>query len=455
MTSKVGSSVWYTLAAITGGLGLGYVFAGPGLQRFIESSGVNIPTSDAFVDYAWGVAWACVLLLSVFLWPISWKHKKLLAAGWLAKCFMALVVMLPYERQYWGLDCWTYFQRAHLGLADLSPRLMRGGADLVIWLGALHLKIGPNSYHAMKLSFAMIGLWAVYLFYRAGELLVGRYSGFAFWALMLYPSVLFWSSILGKDPLILAAISLNVWGVVNVTVQGKNRYLIAVLAGVGAASAVRVWMGPILILPGLFVLGARIRHVGWRITAVLLIACALSILAPATIDRLRLDAAADLLEATRTVTGGWARANSSLKLDVELNSTWDLLLFTPQSVFIAFFRPLPGDVPNVFGWLAGVENLGLLLVSVWAFFCIRLRYFRNPLFLWGAALLVTWGLAYSVVAYKDLGAAVRYKLQIIPILLGMIAYLIRFPVPLGFVRLAPDRLSRCLQVSMAPEAKLP
>jgi hypothetical protein len=440
MTSKVGSSVWYTLAAITGGLGLGYVFAGPGLQRFIESSGVNIPTSDAFVDYAWGVAWACVLLLSVFLWPISWKHKKLLAAGWLAKCFMALVVMLPYERQYWGLDCWTYFQRAHLGLADLSPHLMRGGADLVIWLGALHLKIGPNSYHAMKLSFAMIGLWAVYLFYRAGELLVGRYSGFAFWALMLYPSVLFWSSILGKDPLILAAISLNVWGVVNVTVQGKNRYLIAVLAGVGAASAVRVWMGPILILPGLFVLGARIRHVGWRITAVLLIACALSILAPATIDRLQLDKASDLLEATRTINEGW-RANSSLHVDAELTSVWDLLLSTPERMFIAFFRPLPGDVPNLFGMLAGFENLMLLLLSAWALLRLRLQYFRDHMFLWGTVLLVTWGLAYSVIAYKDLGTAVRFKLQVLPIHLGMIGYMLRRSSRRPAFRPAPRSLS--------------
>jgi hypothetical protein len=446
MTSKVGSSVWYTLAAIPGGLGLGYAFAGPGLQRFIESSGVNIPTSDAFVDYAWGVGWACVLLLSIFLWPVSWKHKKLLAAGWLVKCFMALVVMLPYEQQYWGLDCWTYFQRAHLGLEELSRRLTLGGADLVIWLGALHLKIGPDSYHAMKLSFAMIGLWAVYLFYRAAELLVGRYSGFAFWALMLYPSVLFWSSILGKDPLILAAISLNVWGIVNVTVRGKNRYLIAVLAGVGAASAVRVWMGPILILPGLFVLGARIKHVGWRITAVLLIACALSILAPATIDRLQLDKASDLLEATRTINEGW-RANSSLHVDAELTSVWDLLLSTPERVFIAFFRPLPGDVPNLFGILAGFENLMLLLLSAWALLRLRLQYFRDHMFLWGTVLLVTWGLAYSVIAYKDLGTAVRFKLQVLPIHLGMIGYMFRQSSGRPAFRPAPSSLSGSLATS--------
>ena len=447
MTRKMRPAAWYALAAIPGGLGLGYVFAGPGLQRFIERSGVNIPTNDVFADYTWGVGWACVLLLSIFLWPVSWKHKKLLAAAWLVKCFMALVVMLPYEQQYWGLDCWTYFQRAHLGLAELSPRLTRGGADLVIWLSGLHLKIGPDSYHAMKLSFAMIGFIGIYLFYLAAQMLLGKHSPLTFWVLTLYPSVLFWSSVLGKDPIILAAIALHVWGFVKVTLCGRNAYLWAVLGGIGLASAVRIWMGLILIVPCLFVLGMRIKHIAWRIAAVVMVGLALTTLGPATVARLDLAKTGDFFEATRTKTDGWDRANSSLKVDVKLNSLWDLVLFTPESVFIAYFRPLPGDVPNLFGWLAGFENLGLLLVSIWALFRLRPACFRNPLFLWGAALLIAWGLTYSLVAYKDLGAAVRYKLQVLPILLGTIGYLVRQPASLRAVRRTQDRLRRGLVTS--------
>jgi hypothetical protein len=41
---------------------------------------------------------------------------------------------------------------------------------------------------------------------------------------------------------------------------------------------------------------------------------------------------------------------------------------------------------------------------------------------------MTWGLFYSVVAYKDLGTAVRFKLQILPIMLGLIVFLLRRPV---------------------------
>jgi hypothetical protein len=81
----------------------------------------------------------------------------------------------------------------------------------------------------------------------------------------------------------------------------------------------------------------------------------------------------------------------------------------------------------LFGWLAGFENLGLLLLSIWALFRVRFVYFRNPIFLWSVALLLTWGLAYTPVAYRDLGTAVRFKLQIIPVLLGLIGYMLREP----------------------------
>jgi len=369
----------------------------------------------------------------------------MLFAAWLVKCFVALVVMLPYEQQYWGLDCWTYFERAHAGLAEIVPSLGRGGSEVVEGLGALHLAIGPDSYHAMKLSFAIFGLVAIYLLYRSAELLVGNYAPLLFWGLTLYPSVLFWSTILGKDPVILAGIALHIWGLVNVVVRGRNGYLVAVLAGIGAASAIRIWMGPILILPCLLILGARIKHIAWRATAVILVGLALLSLTPLTADRLEFDKASDVFEATKNVSRGWDRANSTMRMDGEPESLWDLVLFTPESIFIAYFRPLPGDVPNLFGWLAGFENLILLLVSIWAAFRLRLMYFRHHLFLWGLALLLTWGLAYSVLSYKDLGSAVRYKLQIMPILLGMIGFLLRRPA-LKLASPARGRLNRSLAV---------
>lgn len=420
------AALWILLIA-TMSVVIAIAVSHPTVQGFIENSGVNIPTENVVRDYAWGVSVAILLLLSILFWPVPADHKKMLAGAWLSKCAIALVVMLPYEERYWGADCWVYFQRSHFGLDGFLSRLTQGGSELVIALGALFLKVGPDSYHAMKVVFAMVGLLGVYWFYRAAEMLLGRRSPLAFWTLTLYPSILFWSSILGKDPLILAAIGLHVLGLVGFMRQHKSSYLFLTLVGIVLASAVRIWMGPILIAPCLLILWARVSHKGWRILAVALASVVLAMLAPVAADRLAIDKAADLVAATRSVTVGWDQANSALRLDVEINSLWDLALFTPQSMFIAFFRPLPGDVPNIFGWLAGFENMGLLTVALWALFRLRVSHFRNPLLLWALALVLTWGLAYSVVAYKDLGTASRFKLQILPVLLGVIGFLIRRP----------------------------
>jgi hypothetical protein len=104
---------------------------------------------------------------------------------------------------------------------------------------------------------------------------------------------------------------------------------------------------------------------------------------------------------------------------------WDLVARTPQGLFDTYFRPLPGDVENTFGLLAGFENLFLLGLTLWAVTRFRLVYLKNVVFFWSVLVLLTWGLAYSLVTYRDLGTAVRFKLQILPVLLGVIGFLIR------------------------------
>ncbi len=440
-------SVWLS-SAMAALLALAYAVTNIGVQTYVENAGVNIPTGDVITDYAWGITWACILFLSIFAWPVSVTHKKMLSGAWLVKCFTALILMLPYEERYWGLDCWYYFRNAHLETEVMLRSLTGGGADVIVGIGALQLAVGPDSYHAVKLTFAMIGLIGVFLFYRAGEQLLGRSAPIAFWVLLLYPSILFWSSIFGKDPPVLAAIGLHVWGLANLATHRKPRYLWAVVGGILAVSTIRIWMGPILILPCLLVVISRIKSAGWRLVAATSIIAALATLGSATMDRLALNDASDLLEATRAVTDGWDNANSSLQRDVELNSSWDLILYAPQGLFDTFFRPLPGDVDNLFGWMAGLENVGLLLLSVWAMFRVRLRHFSSPVFFWSISLLLTWGSAYSIITHKDLGTAVRFKLQILPILLGIIGYLLRqqstarVPLPLANRKMSPYSVPR-------------
>jgi hypothetical protein len=422
MRERIGN-LWLACAAGA----LGALAAWPGWQQWVELCGVHIPTSDVLTDYGAGLAWAAALLLLLLALPLAPVDKRLLAVGWIVKCFVALVFMLPYEEHYFGLDCWSYFRLAHNEGAYLAREALRGGSDTIIGLTGLLIRLGPDSYHATKLTFAMLGLVAVFLFYRAAVRLIGRDRPLAFAALLLYPSVLFWSSILGKDPVVLLGIAIYAWGVVHMAVRRSSRYVVAVLCGIALASAIRIWLGPILLAPCLLVIVSRVRGLAWRVVALGILLAGIILLGAATLERFALSEASDVLEATRTVTDGWQSANSALDRQWEWNSLQDVLYFLPFGLFDTFFRPLPGDVRNVFGWLAGFENLGLLLASAWAALRFRFSMLREAVFLWGVLLLLSWGSAYSFITYRDLGTAVRFKLQVLPVMLGLIGFLLRAP----------------------------
>ena len=112
-----------------------------------------------------------------------------------------------------------------------------------------------------------------------------------------------------------------------------------------------------------------------------------------------------------------------------LTSVGSAVTFLPLGVFTALFRPLPGEVPNPFGVMAGVENIALLLFAGFAALRARLRDFRDPVVLWAVALLAAWASLYAFLSYSNLGSAVRFKLQILPVLLLLLLYLARPRAP--------------------------
>ena len=178
----------------TGVLGLlllGALTVRPEFPEFVDHAGINVPSDNVFLDYAKGIAWSAVLGVTLFLWPVSLRDRLMLCVMWAIKCTVMLGVMLPYEEHYTGLDCWGYFIGAHSMGTDFLPALFKGGSDFVISIGALYLKVAPDSYHAMKVSFGYGGLAGIYLLYRAAVGLTRTDRPWMFWALGLYPSVLF------------------------------------------------------------------------------------------------------------------------------------------------------------------------------------------------------------------------------------------------------------------------
>lgn len=391
---------------------------------FIEVMGRYIPQENLVWDYVVGFLWATVLGLGILFWPVSARDKRLLLPGWGARIVMAMSLMLFYE-YFYDTDSFGYFYNMReLGFQPEQIRLGHGLETVTSLLG-LHHEIFPDSYHMLKVNCALIGFISVYLFYRAGALAFGREEPRLFYALALYPSVLLWSSVVGKDPIMLFGISLYAYAVVAWYRTSRLRYLALMALGIVVAMYMRAWMGAILIAPLMVFPFYRAR--GYLSKAVFagLVAVALAATAGRGGDKFEVSSAADLLATAQRYRNTQSVGGSRQLIDLQFGDVASVAAFTPLGMFTALFRPLPGEVRNPFGLLAGIENLLLLLLFLRALRRLSRTELREPLVVWAAALVLLWSASYGIISYQNLGAAVRYKLQVLPIMVILLLYLNR------------------------------
>ena len=94
-----------------------------------------------------------------------------------------------------------------------------------------------------------------------------------------------------------------------------------------------------------------------------------------------------------------------------------MITFMPIGAFTALFRPLPFEIMNPFGILAGLENAFILTLLVIGLMRCGFGWMRQPILLWAATTLLIWGAVYGFASYQNLGTAFRFKVQVVPILL--------------------------------------
>jgi hypothetical protein len=399
--------------------------AGAGAPWLLDAAarmGSHIPQPEMQADYLVGWVWGLLIAASMPFWPVPERDRLLLLALWTAKLGVALGFMLLYERTYTDLDAYGYFRSARLG--DFVVWDVSGATRRIVALARIHPELLRTSYHGLKVSFALAGLLGVYLFYRAAVLALGRERPSLLLVLGLFPSVLFWSTILGKDPVVLAALGAYALGVVGWLRTGEPRYLAWLLLGVAAATLVRIWLAPIALAPllALVVLSGRIPWTT-RLAALAGAAAATALVVGTFARALQVAALSDALALVGTFSQGWAMGGSSQRITMDLTTPLGVAAFLPIGVFTALFRPLPFEAGNLFSLLAAAENSLLLSLAVIAALRLRRPHLRDPVVRWGLLLVGAWSGAYAIVSYQNLGAAVRFKAQILPVLLLLLLHL--------------------------------
>lgn len=388
--------------------------------------GWQIAQSDLTGDYLMGVLWAIVLGFSIYIWPVGSTDKKNLVTAWVARCVVTLVMMLLYEN-FNGIDSFWYFEESTRYLPGTWSAFKLGnGTTNVMVLARYHAQIFPDSFHLMKVSFSMVGFVATYLLYRASVFLLQRENPRVFFVLAFFPSMIFWSSTLGKDPVTLLGIAVYVYGVAAWYRTVEARYLAVMMIGVWMALSMRTWLGPILLVPLAVFLQARMRNPLAKLLLIGVVAGAFLYSGRKFQEEFRIESSSEMISTLegRVNSLSW-RGNTSLVSERSFSSVSELIMFMPLGAFTALFRPLPGELMSVFGVLAGLENLVLIVLLYQAVRRTRLAELKDPRVLWALTLILCWSSIYGFVSYQNLGAASRFRLQILPVLLCTLLYLRR------------------------------
>jgi len=377
-------------------------------------------------DYLYGLIWGIVLGLSILVWPVRSEDKKPILIAWGVKLFVVLFLMLFYEWHYNSLDSYGYYNATFYNRSEWPFMEIQGTIFAMVNLVWLQQQIIP-SFHAAKVSFAMLGLIAVYVFYRGLIIFLKKEKISLFYLFIFFPSILFWSSTLGKESISLLGMALYVYGVVGWHCRRQRLYLLILILGILLSVYIRAWFGLILLPPFIILLFLDLKKSGkiWFLVAcvsfiILFKNILIKFFHPQALDK--------LVNLANRMSRGFDAGGSALGVNVSFSNLDQMLNYIPIGLFTALFRPFPLEVHNLFGFFAGCENFLILMFLFLAVFKIRWADIREPLFTWAILLILAWGSVYSFLAY-NLGTISRYRLQILPILLSVILFLFRDKAP--------------------------
>lgn len=395
-------------------------FAGLGHSRlgFVAKMDSSVATADHAMDWLRGLGLAAILGALLVAIPLPKGDRGPLLLLWGAKTLVVLGFMLFYESHYSSLDAYGYYSHS-LGPLPLGDLRFNDGTTNMYRLAWFQQR-ALVSFSALKVSCAFLGLLGVYAFYRGAVLYLGKAQGVLLLGLGLFPSVLFWSSILGKDPLVFLALGLLAYSIAAFAKERDLRGMASVAGGIVILAYIRPWLIPVAALPVALPLLVRAWRRSSRTLRPVILAISIVIGAGAVAflgSILRVRTIGSLLPAVNFVSRAWAEGGSG-ESPPEFRTMWDLVRFLPYGSFTALFRPLPGELSNLFGLLAGAESVLLLAILALGVARMRPRNLADPILVSSALFVLTWVTLYSFISFQNLGTAVRFRLQAVPALLA-------------------------------------
>ena len=388
-------------------------------QSVFEVRWVEKYTHTQYYEFFLGLLTFIALTFVVFL---TMRDKRLLYI-WIIKGFVVtLVFMLFYEHYYHGMDTYYYAMRA---LIRHFPAINGTGTQNVASINSYFTLLVGKSFYSLKVFNAFIGFMGLLYLYKTYEYIMQK-SGLKIddrfiYIFFLFPSVLFWSSILGKDPLNLFFIGMFAYAFIHIIDAVKIRYVVMITVAMWGVSYIRSWW-PAIMMTSIFLYYLKINSIKnfllFLLVLPVFVVIALGLLKSQGIASFN-DAFMKMTETAANLSGTGTALGSSVSVHA-INGIGDYLLFYIPNLFTSLFRPMPWDIRNPFTAMAAVENVILLYLAYKYIFKHWKEIYRNKYLKFYILFIFSWSLLYVIISPTNLGIAVRFKLQVLPAMLILI-----------------------------------
>ena len=367
----------------------------------------------------YSLAVALLLFIGITV-VVTLFRNRILTYIWLVKAFVTLIVMIPYE-MYYGLDAYMYYAEA-VHFTGVHTHGKAGTFNTIV-INHILTYIGGDSYYSLKLLNSFIAYIGLVFIYKSYEHVMKK-SGFSLkndyfvYVLFLFPSILFWSSILGKDPLNLLFVGIFTYGFVRFIDRKRLAAVLWIVAGVVGVYYIRSWYAIIMIMSiGLYYSRFKTsRH----LVRMVLFAPLFFLLFMEFLHTQHITTFQDIFDKMSYTSEKLTYGGSSTEVS-EINGLADYLVYYIPNLFTSLFRPMPWDIHNPFSLLAAVENTFLLYFTYQYIIKNWRVVFQNRYLRFFILFVFAWSLFYVIISPNNLGMAVRFKLQVLPAMLIIIA----------------------------------
>ena len=282
--------------------------------------------------------------------------------------------------------------------------------------------VSATSFLTVDLQLSFLACNLVYNWFGAAGLLflAGALRGQAgawkwqHWAILLLPSVSFWSSSIGKDAISFFAVSLFAWGITMERAKLWPALVSVVLMGLVRPHIAVIMAGTVM---GASILNIRQAPLRGLLSAVLGIVGA-AFLVPIVMQSMSLETLG--LDDLGTVIEGRENANTQGGSSIDIRT-----MSFPMKLFSYIFRPLPNEANDIIQLINSFENIFLLLIFVAGVYALFVRFKARSFF--GSLPLLILGLGILVLlalTTANMGIAVRQKwMALVPLLVFICAFL--------------------------------